>query len=174
MKAMSDIEGLVKDLRAVAYDVYPATRLDAADALEAQAAELTRLREQCEAKDAEIERLKAERGWFEGLVKSHDILERLASLSAENERLKVELKRSEDDNAANFEAAQAECGGRLVAELKLATLSAENERLRKALEDIKEKSSGRYGGGKLLNYIHAKSNVALAVHAGEGEKDGLE
>jgi SMC interacting uncharacterized protein involved in chromosome segregation len=93
MKAMSDIEGLVKDLRAVAYDVYPATRLDAADALEAQAAELTRLREQCEAKDAEIERLKAERGWFEGLVKSHDILERLATLSAENERLRKALEK---------------------------------------------------------------------------------
>jgi chromosome segregation ATPase len=79
---------------------------DIADVLEAQAAELTRLREQCEAKDAEIARLKArlfppdcppadqERDHL--AEQCATLGKENASFSTENERLRAKLDRAKE------------------------------------------------------------------------------
>jgi septal ring factor EnvC (AmiA/AmiB activator) len=127
------------------------------DCVEA-AAELTRLREQCEAKDAEIERLKAELFAANTNLKSvgkalRRAGEDRASLSAENERLRKALT----------PFAKVPTNGQYGGPLVSAGIFYEDET---------EDRAGKYY--RLTSACFRIAREALAAHVGEGEKDGLE
>jgi hypothetical protein len=100
MKAMSDLLWRLTNRREmVNYGNGDVRDIPDEDCVEA-AAELTSLREQCEAKDAEIERLKAERdeqgrNACDLFDEAYRLRGELTSLSAENERLREALESAE-------------------------------------------------------------------------------
>jgi predicted RNase H-like nuclease (RuvC/YqgF family) len=158
MKAMSDLLWRLTNRREmVNYGNGDVRDIPDEDCVEA-AAELTRLREQCEAKDAEIERLKAE-------------------LATANQALSERWNETAFKNMQNCVVA---------AEHKLASLSAENERLRKALKNAHDFGcmsfcwATNHEEQKDFEKQQAESwedfcqQTALAAHVGEGEKDGME
>jgi predicted RNase H-like nuclease (RuvC/YqgF family) len=157
MKAMSD--DLVKRLYSRQFPNWPT--------MEEAAAELTRLREQCEAKDAEIKQWKS-------LAQQYQ-RERAELADKLNGTPCAEIRWRHEIDAKDAEIAEQMTSSR-VNESRIASLSAENERLRKALENWQEWwalpwQDKRPDVGD-LNYL--KGQKALAAHVGEGEKDGLE
>jgi chromosome segregation ATPase len=150
-------------------------------------AELTRLREQCEAKDAEIERLRLKLD--QHLSANERLKEDRDEARALFERVKLEAQIHSGEARTHkstvhecYQAASGATGepgnwhGAQPVRDRITSLSAENERLRKALENWQEwwalpwQDKRPDVGVGSLNYM--KGQKALSAHVGEGENDG--